>query len=76
MDCMVHGVAKNRTQLSDFHVHLHTTALYRAPDCLPLCGLHHPPADQVWASSLIHFAPPFPYLKNRGEFTGLCMDLI
>ena len=22
MDCIVHGVAKNRTQLSDFHFHL------------------------------------------------------
>ena len=23
MDCIVHGVAKSRTQLSDFHIHIH-----------------------------------------------------
>ena len=24
MDCLVHGVAKSRTQLSDFHTHVNT----------------------------------------------------
>ena len=23
MDCIVHGVAKSRTQLNDFHIHIH-----------------------------------------------------
>ena len=27
MDCIVHGVAKNRTQLSDFHSHLQALEL-------------------------------------------------
>ena len=29
MDCIVHGVAKSRTQLSDFHFHLHSHLVAR-----------------------------------------------
>ena len=28
MDCIVHGVAKSRTRLSDFHFHLENTKLH------------------------------------------------
>ena len=28
MDCIVHGVAKGQTQLSDFHFHFHFSSVY------------------------------------------------
>ena len=31
MDCMVHGVAKSRTRLSDFHFHITNTLAWRIP---------------------------------------------
>ena len=37
MDCIVHGVAKSRTQLSDFHFHLFSLTL----SCLHLLGPLH-----------------------------------
>ena len=42
MDCIVHGVTKSRTQLSDFHFHSHQ--------------LTFPPT--VWESSLVSTASP------------------
>ena len=31
MDCIVHGIAKSRTQLSDFHFHFHPLGVVGQP---------------------------------------------
>ena len=40
MDCIVHGVAKSQTQLSDFHFHFLFRETLRLVSSLPLVGLH------------------------------------
>ena len=35
MDCIVHGVAKNQTQLSDFHIHFQHSFATGSSDCMP-----------------------------------------
>ena len=39
MDCIVHGVAKSRTQLSDFHFHFHFSSVYNCikEECVHVC---------------------------------------
>ena len=36
MDCVVHGVAKSQTQLSDFHFHFHDIGPYSQGYVLPV----------------------------------------
>ena len=58
MDCMVHGVAKSRTQLSDFH--------FSSPSSqhLLLCPAHHFGPERIWW--LLHF--PWVQIK-RGHLS-------
>ena len=42
MDCMVHGVAKSRTRLSDFHFHITNTLAWRIPWTEEPGGLYSP----------------------------------
>ena len=36
MDCIIHGVAKSQTQLSDFHFHFHDIGPYSQGYVLPV----------------------------------------
>ena len=45
MDCMVHGVAKSWTRLSDFHFHFETPLVAQMIKCLPTMR-------ETWAQSL------------------------
>ena len=36
MDCVIHGVAKSQTQLSDFHFHFHDIGPYSQGYVLPI----------------------------------------
>ena len=53
MDCIVHGVAKSQTQLSDFHFHLHSQT------CPGLDLFHgHPTLEAIG-----DLTPPYPLLS-------------
>ena len=46
MDCIVHGVAKSQTQLSDFHFHITNTLAWRIPWTEEPGGLYSPWGSQ------------------------------
>ena len=60
MDCMVHGVAKSWTRLSDFHFHFETPLVAQMIKCLPTMR-------ETWAQSL---GLEDPLEKEMGTHSG------
>ena len=73
-ECIVHGVEKSRTQLSNFHFQfkIHTTAFQTSHFCSLLTPqLPHSFTDASMDEFLVRFLSPLPWLITCFCLTGL-----